>query len=107
MTNQLPETAQAIVWLKDTETGEVAEIDKGQWDLRTFSYVWLQGNWSCDCNREIEFARAVGRELPEMDGPYCLGEGRYTLERVTFGGVDVVPDEHGEYFVGAGDEEHK
>lgn len=41
-------------------------------------YMWIHGgNYSCDCNRALFFARAAGEDDPE-DTP--CGEGRFTVQ---------------------------
>lgn len=42
-------------------------------------FWWTEGNFSCDCNRELEFDRALG-ENPELDDDDAkCGDTRYTL----------------------------
>ena len=36
-------------------------------------FQWIEGNYSCDCNRELFFARA--KEMPEP--PVSCGEERF------------------------------
>lgn len=78
------EEAFAItVHLLKTATGERVEYrtegfqdpdNPGQFS----SFIWEDGNFSCDCNRELFFARAKG--LPEPD-VYCSG-GRFRVEKI-------------------------
>lgn len=64
--------------ITDTTTGETRAI---QWEdcppdeWPTFD--WTEGNWSCDCNREIEFHRAIGVEIDQS--PLVCGHGRFTV----------------------------
>lgn len=41
--------------------------------IDTILYQYMAGNYSCACNRELNLARAEGRELPPDTG-VCLGE---------------------------------
>lgn len=80
-----------MIWkvrIIDTETGEHAVVDY-EWDSTydegVFLYLWSDGgNYSCDCNRALFFARARGEEEP--DDPPC-GEDRFC--------VPYAIDEHG------------
>lgn len=42
------------------------------------SYIWEDGNYACDCNRELFFERAKGNEL---DDTTC-GENRYSVRLI-------------------------
>ena len=44
-------------------------------------YMWGAGNYSCDCNRELFWARTKGVEEPEHTG-FCIGKGQYTVTAV-------------------------
>ena len=44
--------------------------------LDSLVFFWTEGNFGCDCNRQLEFERA-GSE-PEDDDPTC-GDDRYEL----------------------------
>lgn len=41
-------------------------------------YIWSEGNYSCDCNRALFFARAVGEE----DENVSCGDSAYSLRCV-------------------------
>jgi len=43
----------------------------------SMEYMWLDGNYSCDCNRELFFRRAAGED-PALDDVTC-GDGRFVL----------------------------
>ena len=45
-------------------------------------YLWSEGNFACDCNRALDFSRAVGEAEP--DDPPC-GETAYSI-RISVGG---------------------
>ena len=44
-------------------------------------YGWLEGNDSCDCNRELFYCRTKG--TPEPDDPKCGDEKRFSLISIT------------------------
>ena len=49
---------------------------------------WENGNMSCDCNREIQFARAAGENNPSVmcgDGRFRVLEFRFADGRVLDG----------------------
>lgn len=63
--------------IRKNETGETRLYDFGKdcpW--MEGSYGWLEsGNYSCDCNRELAFERAAGREI---DDERCT-DGRFSI----------------------------
>lgn len=63
------------VRIRDTTTGIERTIEKpGEWDDGS-DFMWNEGNYACDCNRRLFFARAAGLPDPE---PNPCGEGRYS-----------------------------
>ena len=66
------------VALHKVEAGEIrlAEDDR-EWEYQA-QYWWIEGNGSCDCNRELAFGRAIG-ENPGLDEVWC-SEDRFVLE---------------------------
>lgn len=71
--------AIADVHIRKNETGEV-RVYKHELDLEedgSFdTYLWEEGNYSCDCNRALFFARVNGEEedweLPCSDIEYSV-----------------------------------
>ena len=64
------------------DTGETRTTDI-EWDWHKNGedgdwFWWSEGNYSCDCNRELCFLRAGG-ETPEISDVEC-SEGKYTVE---------------------------
>ena len=54
-------------------------------------YMWTEGNFSCDCNRELEFQRAGGEE--EAEEREC-GHEKYTaIKAILADGTEVMLDE--------------
>lgn len=72
------------VTITDTTTGESRTFDDtGTWgneygDTGFQDYIWSEGNYGCDCNREIFFRRVKD----EDDSQRKCGEGRFTLRIV-------------------------
>ena len=63
-------TTKLTVTVLDTKTGETAVDRNGNtWD-------WTEGNWSCDCNRELMFGNDDGEE------GRCQGSHRYRVVAV-------------------------
>lgn len=68
------------VTLLDTKTGEVSTPDD-----QFRSWVWTDGNWSCDCNRVMYFDDENGTIEHEMmdelglEGGICLGCHRFLV----------------------------
>ena len=52
------------VTIRDTTTGEtrISREFKEDWDPDKSHWWWTEGNYGCDCNRQLEFIRAEGRE---------------------------------------------
>lgn len=69
--------------IRDNTTGEVREgeecdtIEAGAAEPNDFG--WSEGSFSCDCNRELFFARYGDEEDPEETE---CGETRYSVELV-------------------------
>ncbi len=57
-----------LVRIKKVETGEIA-FHAGRYcdDWGRREYIWTEGNYSCDCNREVFFKRAMGVEPVDVE----------------------------------------
>lgn len=68
------------VQIVNVETGERRTCDdKGLFDISDGEfqdYIWSEGNYSCDCNRALFFARAGGEDDPNHD----CGSGAFLVE---------------------------
>ena len=62
----------AIVFIEQISTGEVISHLNENYN----EYMWREGNYSCDCNRELFFYRAKG--IDKWDKVKC-SEGRYRV----------------------------
>lgn len=49
-------------------------------------YLWSEGNFACDCNRELLFLRAGGVSESEINSraPVRCGEVEYTVTKIIF-----------------------
>lgn len=57
-------------------------------------YIWLEGNYGCDCNRWLFFERGKGHD-PDLDEALQgkCGEGAYVFEWVEINGVRIVEND--------------
>ena len=55
------------------------------------TYIWEEGNYSCDCNRAIFFNRAQGQET-DIDERQC-GDGGYIVRITEAESGEVLYDE--------------
>lgn len=82
-----------IIFIRENATGVVREmLANGLWfteDPDTADYMWSEGNYACDCNRSLFFARANGEEDPA--DPRC-GDAAYSVRVVASDGVELYAD---------------
>ena len=65
------------VRITKNDTGEVREyVDPD--GSETVPFMWSEGNYTCDCNREIFFKRARNEDV-DLDAQNC-SYGRYSVE---------------------------
>lgn len=64
-----------VVLLRRNTDGKVVKIN---YPYEFSEFLWTEGNWSCDCNRELDFCRAINEMPPESTGT-CLGRGKYSV----------------------------
>ena len=57
-------------------------------------YIWSEGNYSCDCNRELFFARGRGEPEPANENLRCT-DGRFLVLVVAEDGSVVFDDTGG------------
>ena len=58
------------------------------------SYIWEEGNYACDCNRELFFARGRGESEPANENLRCT-DGRFLVRVVAEDGSVVFDDTGG------------
>jgi hypothetical protein len=59
---------------ENVKTGEVFAHEGEYPDVDAFCYMWDEGNYACDCNKDI-FAGVSDAG----DTGYCIGDGKYSL----------------------------
>jgi len=47
--------------------GECFDVDDDPVSIRDYVWSWTAGNFGCDCNRALCFARSGGEEDPDME----------------------------------------
>jgi len=59
------------VYIRKNNTKEIRKIEMNLYgfdsDTCPETWIWEEGNYSCDCNREIFFERAAGFEVEEVE----------------------------------------
>ena len=57
------------VYIKNNETGEIRQYEDEEHlepgETLPDSYIWEEGNYACDCNRELFFERAAKNPDPD------------------------------------------
>lgn len=71
------ETGERHLYIDDTgfriEWGGPDQIEDA---VSAARYQWEMGNYGCDCNRALMFARAIGADDPDLE----CGHTRYAIE---------------------------
>lgn len=72
--------ALEIAFIRNNKTGEVRRsVSKRDPEYDdNVEFMWTDGNYGCDCNRALFFARAAGDDEPDID----CGEEAYSVLRV-------------------------
>ena len=74
-----------VTWIKivehirNNQTGEIRKLESMgilDDDDTCSTFIWEEGNFSCDCNRELFFAEAIDVEPP--DNISC-GDGKFSV----------------------------
>lgn len=68
-----------ILWIRRNSDGEVRRRVLKNWYAAGVVYNFQDGNWACDCNRHLEFERAVD---PTYDQERSCGHTAYTVLRI-------------------------
>lgn len=75
---------EADVYIRHVPTGEV-RICRGEElvdsELGWTPFIWLDGNFSCDCNRRLFFERAGGIDRGDPSTSPC-GDGEYEIDKI-------------------------
>lgn len=60
-------SVKGTVFVTHVESGETRSFeDEYAWNTEGNDYMWSEGNYSCDCNRALFFARAAGKPDPDV-----------------------------------------
>jgi hypothetical protein len=80
------------VTIKDTKTGEtVTSLQNFEWSDGSL-YWWTEGNFGCDCNRNMQFQRAKGIKEENIEDIKC-GDDRFFIEKAIFeSGLEIEID---------------
>jgi hypothetical protein len=83
------------VKIRDLSTGEIVTRHFDLLWEDGSEYLWSEGNFSCDCNRALEFSRAKGVEAVDSKCSYkSYPEGRFRVESITLtDGAEVYKDD--------------
>src|SRR3990167_9381256 len=87
---------RVVAQIRNNATGEVREssmpdiLDNGEDAPHSFN--WSDGNYSCDCNRELFWSRAAGVEVEESE----CSEGRFSVRVINPATGKAFYDELGE-----------
>jgi hypothetical protein len=80
-----------VIEILDAKTGLRSKYkDSYDKDDGWYDFIWTEGNYSCDCNRSLFFAR--GRLEDDPKSPPC-GSDRYFVKIVDEGDGTVLLDE--------------
>lgn len=94
------ESAMYDVMIRDNSTGETRTCPMPELEWHESSmFWWTEGNFACDCNRGLEFARAGGMTEAEIDAldeeadgrAFPCGDSRYTAVKAVFGDGREIP----------------
>ena len=77
------------VTLKKTSTGEIRKHIAPDENWFDAEFMWTDGNYSCDCNRALYFARAAGEDDTEAWEQKC-GDSAYKMISVVDGDGEVI-----------------
>lgn len=83
--------AHAIVYIRRNSDRVVRDVLEPDWE--TADFCWIEGNYSCDCNRYLFFERAEGGDPEIDDGKYRCGDIGYSITVTDSGGVVLYKDQ--------------
>jgi hypothetical protein len=90
-------TLHCVIEILDTATNETAAFEDctSIWldsDGYTNDFMWSEGNYSCDCNRQLFFTDALGKPRSDLDKLVC-GVTRYLVKATRLDTGETVFDE--------------
>uniref|UniRef100_A0A6M3LKE5 Uncharacterized protein n=1 Tax=viral metagenome TaxID=1070528 RepID=A0A6M3LKE5_9ZZZZ len=93
------ENVRTIVTIRDNKTGEERTYESYCiWDEDSqcpCTFIWEEGNYSCDCNRKIFFGQAMGEEYDDDETP--CGDNAYSVKIVSKKNPSIVIYRDGYY----------
>lgn len=98
MTNRLPNAVHpwsTVAVIKRVADGALSTYREefnstSPWEPESSDFIWTEGNYACDCNRELFFCR--GLDIDEPEDVECT-HGRYTLVSVDVNGVRIIEND--------------
>lgn len=75
--------------IRENASGEEREIVEADIDYGLCDFMWTEGNMACDCNRRLEWLRAVEPTTSSAAVDGC-SHGKYTLVFVRVNGVEII-----------------
>lgn len=80
------------ILIRNNETKEerLSRPFEFEWDEGQLFYL-TEGNYGCDCNREIEFERTGGRPDSEIDWDGPCSSGRFSIVKAVLDDGTSVP----------------
>ena len=81
---------------RKNDTGEtrIRKYPHSEYDVDHTIWWLTEGNFGCDCNRELEWRRANGED-PDWGEVYC-SDGRFSIPYIILDNGDKLEIEHGE-----------
>jgi hypothetical protein len=65
---------KVLAHIRNNHTGEVRQYPCEE----ATAFIWEEGNYSCDCNRELLFGYAKGLKFEDMPDVKC-SDGRFSV----------------------------
>lgn len=79
--------------IRELATGRVAIRERDTKDGSRSSFMWLEGNFACDCNRRLEFDRAMGTVSPSDAYTCNVDANAYVFDWVELDGVRFIEND--------------
>jgi hypothetical protein len=80
-----------VIRIRENASGEEREIVDTDIDYSLCDFNWTEGNMACDCNRRLEWLRAVEPTTSSAVG--TCGRGMFTLVFVRVNGVEIIRED--------------
>lgn len=80
------EQVPVIVRIKDTQTGQISQHEDyvlAEPGKPAELFIWEEGNYACDCNRELFHRRALDEDFDEEAVRCNTGPNRFLVQIVT------------------------